>query len=133
MNRHSSVSSTWFRFAGTSIVSAVCMGFGFVYFFISCGRADWESKLVGSWVVNVKQTTVTFTFAHDHTYVRAVRGATTNVQTGSWSIDGRRLICTVPPTGYETNSIKTLTDSLLILRGRDRNGEEYERTLARDK
>ena len=67
-----------------------------------------------------------------------VRGATTNSQSGKWAIDGRRLIFTLPPGVCETNTIRTLSDSLLVIKGQDRNpipgqGDKYERTFARVK
>mgnify|MGYP001485709730 CR=1 FL=1 len=103
-----------------------------------CSRGDRESKLVGSWVLNLNQTTITVTFAQDHTCLTTFRGATTNSQSGNWAIDGGRLILALPSGGYETNTIKTLSDSLLVIKGVDRNpvpgkGNTYERTFARVK
>jgi hypothetical protein len=138
MNTQSPVCSSCLRFASTLIHSAFCVGITSVLLLSGCGRADWESKLVGSWVLNVKQTTMTVTFAQDHTCLMTVRGATTNLQSGKWAIDGRRLIFTLPSGGCETNTIRTLSDSLLVIKGQDRNpipgqGDKYERTFARVK
>jgi hypothetical protein len=138
MNTQFPFRNSCLRFAITLFHSAFYVGVAGVLLLSGCGRADWESKLVGSWVLNVKQTTVTITFAQDHTCLMTVRGATTHAQSGTWAIEGRRLIITSPSGGCETNTISTLNASLLVIKGQNRNpmpgqGGKYERTFARVK
>ena len=138
MNTQFPVCRSCLRFASTHIHSAFCVGITSVLLLSGCGRTDWENKLVGSWVLNVKQTTLTLTFAQDHTCLMTVRGATTNSQSGDWAINGRRLIFSLPSGVCETNTIRTLSDSLLVIKGQERNsmpgqGDRYERTFARVK
>jgi hypothetical protein len=59
---------------------------------------------------------------------------------GDWTMDGGQLVITVrsnsfttPVTNRETARIAKLTDSLLILKDRDKNDEPRARTFQRQK
>jgi hypothetical protein len=115
--------------------SVVCVAMVAVFVLRGCERSDTESKLVGSWRMNVNGTSITATYEKDHTLQMTFAGSVVHTQSGRWAISGSRLTLQDSAGRREILSIKRLDSSLLVLGGREPTAtgryEQYERTLTR--
>ena len=106
-----------------------------------CGPYGQESKLVGSWQINVGLGTGTLTYSKDHTSVTTITGLVGGSSTGEWHIDGNKLIETTRTSTIDKSSIGKqesseiikLDESVLIVKAKDRTGTEQVITLTRIK
>ena len=108
---------------------------------VGCGRSYRDADLLGSWkVVMTGGVQQTYTFSPDHTFTIVTASSKDLRHFGVWTMDSGQLVITVrsnsfttPVTNRETAHIAKLTDSLLILKDRDKNDEPQERRFQRQK
>lgn len=105
-----------------------------------CGRSYRDAELVGSWQFAYRSgNTCTYTFSPDHTFTYSVTSSKDLRQFGDWALQADQLAIVLRSNSFssivasnrETVRIIKLTDSVLILKDRDRNEERRERTFRR--
>lgn len=110
-----------------------------------CGRSYRDAELVGSWqIVNPRGSgrsgiTQTYAFFPDHTFTVSVVSSKDLPVFGDWAIQADQLAITARSNSFspivvsnrEMAQIIKLTDSVLMLKDRDRNEEPRERTFRR--
>jgi hypothetical protein len=108
-----------------------CVGTLFCLVLAGCGFVPSESKLVGTWQVDLPpRQKLVYTFQTNHTYTMAISGQTGVVQ-GTWKLSGSMLTTTmVAFSGYgmtntlsavkgmnsQKNAITRLTDATMVWR-----------------
>jgi hypothetical protein len=104
-----------------------------------CGRSYRDAELVGSWQFAGSGNAYTYTFSPDHTFTYSVVSSKDLRNFGDWAMHADQLAITLRTSSFspivvsnrETVQITKLTDSVLILKDRDRNDEPRERTFRR--
>jgi hypothetical protein len=119
------------KFVVAFVGCGLCVAVVAVFLLRGCERSDAESKLIGSWRMNVNGTSITATYEKDHTLQMTFAGSVIHTQSGRWAISGSRLTLQGSAGRPETLSINRLDSSSLLLSGRDPNGQQYERALTR--
>jgi hypothetical protein len=112
---------------------------------VGCGRSYRDTELVGSWQIVTPRgpgragITQTYTLSPDHTFTSSIVSSKDLRHFGDWSMQAGQLAITLRSNSFspmvtsnrEMAQIIKLTDSVLILRDRDRNDEPRERTFTR--
>ena len=104
-----------------------------------CGRSFRDAELVGSWQFVSGGTAYTYTFSPDHTFTYSVVSSKDMRNFGDWAIRADQLVITLRTSSFSPIVVSNramagiikLTDSILILKDRDRNDEPRERTFRR--
>ncbi|MGO8929995.1 MAG: hypothetical protein ACLQU3_24265 [Limisphaerales bacterium] len=104
-----------------------------------CGRSYRDAELVGSWQFVTSGIAYTYTFSADHTFTYSVVSSKDLRNFGDWTMHADQLAITLRTSSFspivvsnrEMAQIIKLTDSVLILKDRDRNDVQRERTFRR--
>ena len=111
-----------------------------------CGRSYRDAELVGSWQTAIPRgpgrsgITQTYTFSPDHTFTVSVVSSKDLRVFGHWALQADQLAITARSNSFlpaivvsnrEMAQIIKPTDSVLILKDRDRNDEPRERAFRR--
>ena len=109
-------------------------------FLLGCRRSYRDAELVGSWqIITTGGIRQTYTFSPDHTFTIVTASSKDLRHFGDWVVDHDQLAIIVRSNSFtptivsnrETARIGKVTDSILILKDRDRNDEPRERTFQR--
>ena len=120
----------------TAPVVVACVA---LLFLSGCGAGGNTAKVIGSWKLDAGLATITVTYSSDHTYIATMAGLANGSETGQWRLDGDRLIETPKSSTIDASDIGKenvravvkLDDSVLIVRSRNKKGEEETMTLQR--
>ena len=119
------------KFVVPIVGCVLCVALVAVFLLHGCERSGAESKLIGSWRMNVNGTSIIATYQKDHTIQMTFAGSVVHTQSGHWAISGSRLTLQGTAGRPEILSINRLDSSSLLLGGRDPDGQQYERALTR--
>lgn len=113
---------------------AVCLSL------LGCRRSFQEADLVGPWQITTSGGVAqTYTFSPAHTFVCVTAGSKDLRHFGEWGLAGDELAIVVRSNSFtsaivsnrQTARIIKLTDSVLVVKDRDRDDEPRERTFRR--
>jgi hypothetical protein len=119
-----------------------CIYLSFLLFCLSlsgCGHSYRDAELVGAWQFVNGRIVYTYTFSPDHTFTYSVVSSKDLRNFGDWSVHADQLAITLRTSSFspivvsnrEMAQIIKLTDSVLVLKDRDRNDVPRERTFRR--
>ena len=106
-----------------------------------CGRSSSSSKLLGAWELDAGVAKVTLNFTKDGKWTATIAGLSSGSASGTWKLEGNVLVQkietdTIDPRRVGTtdlDEIITLDDSVLVTKGKNRDGREQLTTLRRIK